>query len=470
MNINRHNCEAVFLDYYEKNLSPVEVAEVLFFLEENPGFKELFESYEAVFLEHEKINFPDKEALKKKYNRKELEVILASGITCNNCEQFFIANAEGILAPSQKEKLHLFLLQYPELQKEARLFEQCRLSPGSVVFEGKAALKKKAITKENREEYFIRAVENDLNASEQKEVIQFLAEHSEFKKEFELFSKTILPTEAILFDDKSSLRKKSRKPVIISIFYQRVTYYAAAAAILLLAGLFFILRKDASDKQLLADKTIPAAIGPSAPPTVNVHRENATPSLKKNTETIVPQIKKEVTNHFQSPTSGSQHIAIKKKTTTVSQQESKEEAKELQPIIVEDSEALIAKEETKSPMMTEENTIAKKQQERENTEQELKTNQEIALVAANKSKEEYQTLGSFARKKLKSALGIKNASACEAEDKLGWWDLAMAAKNGLQNLMGTKAIEVNKVCGGDGNKVEYVFAAGNFEIIKSASR
>ena len=73
MNITRHNCESFFLDYYEKILSPVEVAEVLFFLEENPDLKEVFEEYEAVFLEYEKVNFPDRESLKKKYNREELD-------------------------------------------------------------------------------------------------------------------------------------------------------------------------------------------------------------------------------------------------------------------------------------------------------------------------------------------------------------------------------------------------------------
>ncbi len=66
MKIDKHNCEAVFLDYYEKNLSPMEVAEMLFFLEENPEMKKVFENYEAIVLEHEKINFPDKESIKKK--------------------------------------------------------------------------------------------------------------------------------------------------------------------------------------------------------------------------------------------------------------------------------------------------------------------------------------------------------------------------------------------------------------------
>ena len=46
----------------------------------------------------------------------------------------------------------------------------------------------------------------------------------------------------------------------------------------------------------------------------------------------------------------------------------------------------------------------------------------------------------------------------------------MAAKNGVQKVMGTKAVDVNKICDGTGDKVEYVFVAGNFAISKSMSK
>src|ERR1017187_4140616 len=115
MNIDRYNCEAAFLDYYEKNLSPVEVAEVLFFLEDNSDLKPLFESYKAIYLEHERIKFPSKNSLKKKFSSEEIEKILSSAITKTNCEQFFVASAEGLLSAGQKEKLNLFLFQNPEL-------------------------------------------------------------------------------------------------------------------------------------------------------------------------------------------------------------------------------------------------------------------------------------------------------------------------------------------------------------------
>jgi hypothetical protein len=46
----------------------------------------------------------------------------------------------------------------------------------------------------------------------------------------------------------------------------------------------------------------------------------------------------------------------------------------------------------------------------------------------------------------------------------------MAAKNGIQKITGTKIIDVDKKCDDTGNKVEYVFAAGNFEFSKNAAK
>ena len=65
MNINRHNYESFFLDYYEKKLSAVDVAELLIFLEKNYDLKDVFEEYENVLLDKESFSFPEKEILKK---------------------------------------------------------------------------------------------------------------------------------------------------------------------------------------------------------------------------------------------------------------------------------------------------------------------------------------------------------------------------------------------------------------------
>ncbi len=463
MNINRHNCEAVFLDYYEKNLSPVEVAEVLFFLEENPELKEVFESYEAICLEHEKINFPDKESIKKKYSGEEISAILSSDITRTNCEQFFIANAEGILSSNQKEKLNLFLLQYPELKKEYELFLQCKLSAEKIYFEGKESLKKELITKENREEYFVRSVENDLNLSEQNALNIFLAKNPEYKKEFEIFSKTIFPVEVISFEGKSSLKKMERKPVFVSIFSQRATYYAAAAVILLLVGLFFIFKNDGTEKQILADKTNPAN-----KIIVNVKKENVETPVKENEPNIAPEKKIQNDKPSNNRTFEQSNVNIQKQAASNQKPEVKKEEIKIQPILFEDNQYLVAEKENEKPKMMEQEVIAEKKQE-EKKENELNVNQAVVSVVTSKSNDEYQTLGFVARNKIRSVLGIKGTE-CEAEDKITVWDLAMAAKNGVQNLIGTKAVDVNKVCDGSADKVEYVFAAGNFEISRSVSK
>ena len=454
VNINKYNCESFFLDYYEKNLSPVEVAEVLFFLEENPDLKEVFENYEEIYLEHEKVNFPDKESLKKKYSAEEIRAILSSDISRTNCEQFFIANAEGILSSSQKENLHFFLLQYPELKKEHELFLQCRLSAEKISFQGKESLKKELITKENREEYFVRAMENDLNSSEQKALNIFLTKNTEYKKEFELFSKTILPAETIYFEGKSSLKKRGRKPVFVSLFTQRATYYAVAATILLLVGLFFFFNNNGTEKQILADKN---------KPTKKI--ENVVIPQKESISNKANTVQeKKIQNDEQPNIQTTEHSNVKLPTPSTIK-----EKKQLQPIIFEDNEKLVAEKEIEKSKMMEEAIIAEKKRE-EKQEDAVIQRQMVASAIITKSNNEYQTLGSFVRKKIKSALGIQYATPCEAEDKLTVWDLAMAAKNGIQNIIGTKAVDVNKTCDGTGDKVEYVFTAGNFGISRSASK
>ncbi len=91
-------------------------------------------------------------------------------------------------------------------------------------------------------------------------------------------------------------------------------------------------------------------------------------------------------------------------------------------------------------------------------------------ISKKTDKDEYQTIASIVNKKIRAALGIKKSTECETSDRIGLWDLAMAAKNEVQKLTGTKTLDVKKICDGANGKVEYVFAAGNFEISKSTSR
>ena len=112
--------------------------------------------------------------------------------------------------------------------------------------------------------------------------------------------------------------------------------------------------------------------------------------------------------------------------------------------------------------------MATKKKEEDSKSEEAAVAQNAGGTAVSASSGDgYMTLGAFIGKKVRQAAGIKNTSPCGEEEKLGWWDLAYVAKQGLQRITGAKSMDMNKSCEGTGEKVEYVFTAGNFEISKS---
>lgn len=207
MNINRDNCEAYFLDFYEGRLTPAQAEQLFAFLDEHSDLKEIFESYESMTLDPfiDSIDFPSKEELKRFAD-------LPRTINEANAEEFFIASAEGLLDAHRTKELDAFLAAHPERRAEFELYAKTRLQPEPVIFENKASLKKtalieKLITVDNHEEYFIAAVEGLLNAAEMQALEAFLAAHPQYQSEYDLFAQTKLQPEAIVFEDKASLRK-----------------------------------------------------------------------------------------------------------------------------------------------------------------------------------------------------------------------------------------------------------------------
>jgi len=66
MKINRDNYEAYFLDYYEGQLSPDMIEEVMLFVKQNPELKNIFDEFEAISLVADQdIVFDNKSSLKK---------------------------------------------------------------------------------------------------------------------------------------------------------------------------------------------------------------------------------------------------------------------------------------------------------------------------------------------------------------------------------------------------------------------
>ncbi len=129
-------------------------------------------------------------------------------INKNNYEAFFLDYHEGNLSPQQVADLLLFVEQHPELKEEFESFENVTLDDlSNVAFEGKSSLKKE-ITLENKEEYFIRYVENTLTPAESTLLKSFIKQHPQFLPELELFKKTkVFADASVVFENKESLKR-----------------------------------------------------------------------------------------------------------------------------------------------------------------------------------------------------------------------------------------------------------------------
>jgi hypothetical protein len=129
-------------------------------------------------------------------------------INKNNYEAFFLDYHEGNFSPQQVADLLLFIEQNPELREEFESFENITLEDSSdFTFENKSGLKKE-ITLENKDEYFIRSIENTLSPGEKILVTDFIKQHPHYSNDLELFQKTKLVADAsIVFENKEALKK-----------------------------------------------------------------------------------------------------------------------------------------------------------------------------------------------------------------------------------------------------------------------
>lgn len=136
MKINKDNFEAVFLDYFDGNLSDDET-EVLFdFLKHHPDLKEDFEDFENILLLPGNETYPAREHLKK-------TIVPVGTIQEANYEDVFIARLEGVIEPQEQIYLPDFLAQNPFLRKTYDAVQKLRLEPDKkMVYPAKAQLKK----------------------------------------------------------------------------------------------------------------------------------------------------------------------------------------------------------------------------------------------------------------------------------------------------------------------------------------
>ena len=138
MEINKYNYEIVLIDYLDGKLNPLEVAELLLFLEQHPDIKAEFEGLENVSISSiEQETFPAKDALKKK----------SAPITIddNTINKFLVRKVEGDLNTHESVALSSFLATHKKYHRDLLLFEKTKLiADASILFPDKKSLKRGA--------------------------------------------------------------------------------------------------------------------------------------------------------------------------------------------------------------------------------------------------------------------------------------------------------------------------------------
>ena len=120
-------------------------------------------------------------------------------INRNNYEIYLIDYLDGTLSPQMEAELLAFLDQNPDIQDEFAGLQETFLVPENGAYTCKDDLKKNVpdtgiITPENAEQFMIAYYEGDLNAKEERQLMNFLADAPEYHEDFELFAKTKLTT------------------------------------------------------------------------------------------------------------------------------------------------------------------------------------------------------------------------------------------------------------------------------------
>ncbi len=133
MEINRNNFEIVMIDYLDGKLTPVEVAELMLFLEQHPDLKTEADGLGLVSLEEKAFVFEDKHTL----HRSRLPALPADQV------ELLIDHLEGNLSTEAENDFALLLKHQPALQQELAHFKKTILVPdAALIYPYKKELKK----------------------------------------------------------------------------------------------------------------------------------------------------------------------------------------------------------------------------------------------------------------------------------------------------------------------------------------
>lgn len=135
MNINRSNFEEIIVDYFDGNLSPSQVEELMRFLAENSDLEARFHDYDPeMVLNPVPAIYPQKQALKRGF------------ITSDNADYYLAAYVEGDLDLNESALVEQFAQHNPGFARQLHWMQSARLKPDmSIVYPAKASLRKDVV-------------------------------------------------------------------------------------------------------------------------------------------------------------------------------------------------------------------------------------------------------------------------------------------------------------------------------------
>jgi hypothetical protein len=329
-------------------------------------------------------------------------------ITKDNCEAFFLDYHEGNLSLQKVAELMIFLEQHPDLKNEFYSFENINLKEENEFYPEKNQLKKNT-SPSNHENLLIGYIEGALESEEKKEVQKLLTIYPSLAREIELFEKTILvPDEDVIYENKESLKKRSKKPVIVQLY----PYLAVAASVVLIFGIyiFFDLNKG--------NALVYSPIGKRQISSESFNLAAKAPEIKTQPLHVkLAYIKNHTSNKSAQP-----EVAVYIPSNTT---------EKALPI---DSISNKALTENESPA--------------------------IASIDSMPAEKVFKTI---------SAADFTEEKIIAPEKKFSLWNAAVFCSKGINKILGKK-LEMKKEVVADSSRVEYIVTAGRFGFSRSVSK
>lgn len=208
----------------------------------------------------------------------------------SNYELWIIDWLDGNLNDLQTSKLLSFLDENPDLSEEMGALSSARLIRPAKSFSGKDLLKKTdtELPYSQFEYLSLAHLEHDLNAEQEKELLEITSHSPERKKLFDPFQRIVLIPPAHIFSKKENLKKKTTGQKILRL---SVRGLAAAATITLIITVYLLIPRSLSyDQSTLTEKMVidTFTINPVSP-ILSINSGSINKKVIKNTkkETVI---------------------------------------------------------------------------------------------------------------------------------------------------------------------------------------